>query len=158
MRVGGGCTPIPFYNIYHHVESCGVRSSWESWAGIFKESLGARNRGGIELSYRSARLHRLAEFIPWDRFLGFINVWKYGLGYTPPLSTLLCTLWETLRKCQFRLQTFRKGLSGRPVYVCSIYKYTQSALSSAYSSSPPPPPPPQLYIEYSREKNIKRNI
>ncbi len=26
---GGGSTPNPFYYIYHHVHSCGVRSSWE---------------------------------------------------------------------------------------------------------------------------------
>jgi hypothetical protein len=32
-------------------------------AGIFEKSMGARNRGGIGLSYRAARLHRLAEFI-----------------------------------------------------------------------------------------------
>ncbi len=31
------------------------------------------------LSYRPARLHGLAEFIPWNRFLGSINVLKYGL-------------------------------------------------------------------------------
>ncbi len=34
---------------------------------------------GIGLSYRPARLHRLAEFIPQNRFLGSINVKKYGL-------------------------------------------------------------------------------
>jgi hypothetical protein len=28
-------------------------------AGIFEESMGTRNRGGIGLSYRPARLHRL---------------------------------------------------------------------------------------------------
>jgi hypothetical protein len=33
-------------------------------AGIFKQSMGARNRVGIGLSYRPARLHRL-----WERFL-----------------------------------------------------------------------------------------
>jgi hypothetical protein len=43
-------------------------------AEIFKQSLGARNQGVIGLSYRPARLHRLAEFIPWNRFLGSINV------------------------------------------------------------------------------------
>ncbi len=43
-------------------------------AGIFKQSMGARNRVGIEISYRPTRLHRLAEFIPWHRFLGSINV------------------------------------------------------------------------------------
>jgi hypothetical protein len=43
-------------------------------AGIFKQSLGARNRVGIGFSYRPARLDRLAEFIPWNRFLGSMNV------------------------------------------------------------------------------------
>jgi hypothetical protein len=31
------------------------------------------------LSYRPARLHSLAESIPRNRFLGSINVYKYGL-------------------------------------------------------------------------------
>jgi hypothetical protein len=35
-------------------------------AGIFKQSMGARNRVGIELSYRAASLQRLAEWIPWN--------------------------------------------------------------------------------------------
>jgi hypothetical protein len=35
---------------------------------------GARNRIGIGLSCRPARLYRLAEFIPWNLFLGSINV------------------------------------------------------------------------------------
>ncbi len=43
-------------------------------AGIFKQSMGVRNRIGIELSYQPARLHRLAEFIPRNRFMGSINV------------------------------------------------------------------------------------
>ncbi len=42
-------------------------------AGIFKQSMGARNRVGIGLSYQPAGLPRLAEFIPWNRFLGSIN-------------------------------------------------------------------------------------
>ena len=41
--------------------------------------MGTRNRGGIGSSYRPAWLHRLAEFIPWNRFLGSLNVYKYGL-------------------------------------------------------------------------------
>ncbi len=48
-------------------------------ARIFKQSLGARNRAGIGLSYRPARLHRLAEFILWNQFLSYLNVYKYGL-------------------------------------------------------------------------------
>jgi hypothetical protein len=35
---------------------------------------GARNRVGIGISYRPARLHRLAEYVPWNRFLDSINV------------------------------------------------------------------------------------
>ncbi len=49
-------------------------------AGFFKQSMGARNRVVIALSYRPVRLHRLAEFIPRNRFLGSINVQKYGSG------------------------------------------------------------------------------
>ena len=55
-------------------------------AGIFKKSMGARHRVGIGLSYRPARLHRLTEFIPWNRFLGSINVLKYGLSTPGTMS------------------------------------------------------------------------
>jgi hypothetical protein len=41
-------------------------------AGTLEQSLMARNRIGLGLSYRPARLHRLAESIPWNRFLGTI--------------------------------------------------------------------------------------
>jgi hypothetical protein len=41
--------------------------------------MGARNRVGIGLSYRPAMLHRLTEVIPWNLFLGFMNIEKYGL-------------------------------------------------------------------------------
>jgi hypothetical protein len=46
----------------------------QSELGFLNSLWGARNRVGIGLSYRPARLHRLAEFIPWNRFLGSINV------------------------------------------------------------------------------------
>ncbi len=46
---------------------------------FLKQSMGARNRVGIGLSYWPARLRRLAEFIPWNQFLGSLNVYKYGL-------------------------------------------------------------------------------
>ncbi len=43
-------------------------------AGIFEQSMGARNQVGIGFSYRPAKLHRLPEWIPWNRFLGYIEV------------------------------------------------------------------------------------
>jgi hypothetical protein len=45
-------------------------------AGICKQYMGARNQVEIELSYGSARLHSLAELLPWNRFLGSLKVKK----------------------------------------------------------------------------------
>jgi hypothetical protein len=41
---------------------------------FLKRPMGARNRGGRGLSYRPARLHRLAKFVPWNQFSGPIHV------------------------------------------------------------------------------------
>jgi hypothetical protein len=55
--------------------------------------MGARHRVGIGLLYRPARLHRLAEFIPWNRFRGPIHVQKYQLcRYTVKMSQSLSRL------------------------------------------------------------------
>jgi hypothetical protein len=48
-------------------------------ARILEQSMGARNRVGIGLSYRPARLQRLAELIPWNGFLGSLKVSLYRL-------------------------------------------------------------------------------
>jgi hypothetical protein len=41
--------------------------------------MGARNQVRKGFSYRPAVLHRLAESIPWNRFLGFLKFQKYHL-------------------------------------------------------------------------------
>jgi hypothetical protein len=51
-------------------EAVGGGGGRDNSAGIFKQFMEARNRGGIGLSYRPARLHSLAELVPWNRFLG----------------------------------------------------------------------------------------
>jgi hypothetical protein len=43
-------------------------------AGIFKQSMGARNPVGTGLSFRPFRLHRRAELVPWNRFLGALKI------------------------------------------------------------------------------------
>jgi hypothetical protein len=48
-------------------------------ARTLEKSMVARNRVGIGLSYRPARPHRLKESIPWNRYLGSLNVYKFGL-------------------------------------------------------------------------------
>ncbi len=66
--------------ICKHLRSPGIDSkesippAYVACAGIFKQSMGDRNRVGIGLSYRPAKLNRLAEFIPWNRFLGSLKV------------------------------------------------------------------------------------
>ncbi len=43
-------------------------------AGIFEQSMRARNPAGVGLSYRPPRLHRLAESIPWNQYVGSLKV------------------------------------------------------------------------------------
>jgi hypothetical protein len=35
------------------------------------------------LTYRPTRLHRLAESIPWNLFQDFLNLYKFGLRFSP---------------------------------------------------------------------------
>ncbi len=49
--------------------------------------MGTRNRVGIGLPYRPARLQRLTELVPWNQFLGSLKVKKFGLGIP---DTLRC--------------------------------------------------------------------
>ncbi len=54
------------YLFKHTVSVEYVQSTFDihTCAGIFKQSMGARNRVGIGLSYRPVRLHSLAELVP----------------------------------------------------------------------------------------------
>ncbi len=74
-------SPPPFFSI--SISSITFQSWLLIWVGIFKKSMGARHRVGIGLLYRPARVHRLAEFIPWNRFRGPIHVQKYQLVFSP---------------------------------------------------------------------------
>ncbi len=68
--------------------------------GILEHSMGARNRVGLGLSYQSARLHRLAESIPWNQFLGSFQDLKYRLWRVHGswvFSKCLC--YASARKC-----------------------------------------------------------
>jgi hypothetical protein len=53
----------------------------------FRTIYGARNRVRIRLSYRPAGIHRLAETIPWNRFLGSFIVHKFGLRKRAEIRT-----------------------------------------------------------------------
>ncbi len=79
-------------------------------AGIFKQSMGARNRVVIGLSYRLARQHRLEELIHWNRFLGSLKVSKFGLctvmqfqiiGIAIPMVRIIDAEVRYRGRCQF---------------------------------------------------------
>jgi hypothetical protein len=59
----------------------GLYAYWPGRARICRPFKEPRNRfpAWRTGTYRLARLHRLAESIPRNRFLGSINVYKYGL-------------------------------------------------------------------------------
>jgi hypothetical protein len=50
--------------------------------------------------YRPARLHRLAESVPWNRFLGSLNVYEFGVWR---VANLVTTLLSKLSHPSFRL-------------------------------------------------------
>jgi hypothetical protein len=50
--------------------------------GIFRQSMGARNRLGIGMLYRPARLHSLAELVLWNRFRAPKKSLKIRAQYT----------------------------------------------------------------------------
>ncbi len=65
--------------ICRHLRSLGI-DSWFLQPSLCSLAESIRQK---ELSYRPARLHRLAESIPWNRFLGSLNVYQFGLwSYT----------------------------------------------------------------------------
>ncbi len=105
---GGGARPLPFtlFTISTLVTSPPPPPTQQNLrekatcAGIFRQSMGARNWVGIGLSYRPDRLHSLAELVPWNRFLGSLKVKKFGLC-TRLCSSTLPLLWSSWAEAEF---------------------------------------------------------
>ncbi len=70
-------SPPSMPNLTHEVSS----------AGILEQSMGARRRVGIRLSYG------LVESIPWNQFLGFLKVYKSRLSFQTYQFCLASTAW-----------------------------------------------------------------
>ncbi len=95
-------------------------------------------------SYRPVRLHRLAKSIPRNRFLGSINIYKYGLRSWPQSnmwrwgSSFLNTLPRLFEKGENgTFSTFSPKRPGkadflfkRGIFLCSILSRKMSLLSS----------------------------
>jgi hypothetical protein len=72
-----------------------IPPAYVTCAGIFKQSMRARNRVRIGWSYWPAWLHSLAELVPWNRFLGYIKVKKIRAlagQYDNPIPTRFLAL------------------------------------------------------------------
>jgi hypothetical protein len=98
--------------------------------------MGVRNRVGIGLSYRPARLHMLAELISWNQFLGSLKVKKFGflrgaVQFSTDdikfwlLSWLFILLWysqykERKRKSLDDSKSTKKSLKGQRSYKHSL--------------------------------------
>jgi hypothetical protein len=91
-------------------------------AGILEQSMGARNRVGIGLSYRPAKLHSLAELIHWNLFLGFRKFKNTISGFCALGSALPVGFqWVPARllgnSSLFRVACF---LPGPEIYKCRL--------------------------------------
>jgi hypothetical protein len=106
--VGGG-TYSQYFVKHSHLSSRKEKDLWLNprkwmnlnWARICRPFKEPRNRsqpgrpvGQPYLSYRPARLHRLAESIPRNRFLGSINFTNTGSGL------ILLSLWKKIHLLQ----------------------------------------------------------
>jgi hypothetical protein len=105
--------------------------------------MGARNQVGIGLSYRPAKLHRLAEFIPWNRFLGSMNVWKYGLR----IMGLVLLEGKTITllpssHCFYTLTSAADRINKHELKKGILSKIKGSKLCGLFTAAYPPPPPP----------------
>ena len=71
-----GILPAYYFLIWEPVFVNLLRST-----GIDSRSLAGRHDNPILSTGLPNRLHKLAESIPWNRFLGSLNVYKFGLCF-----------------------------------------------------------------------------
>ena len=134
------CTPLCRARICKRLRSPGIDSkesippACAAWRAepVFADLL---SRPGIDFqprqpyfSYRPVRLHRLAKSIPRNRFLGSINVYKYGLS-SPDGESIEETF---LRRFSFFVVVFLAPTLP-PLLQLSHPLKTQSFLSSNFS-------------------------
>ncbi len=90
----GGCLSEEFSTaeviliLYLYVEKFPIHNSFNIAEPVFvnflkSPGIDSQPVGPVRqpyLTYRPARLHRLAESVPWNRFLGSLIVYKFGLS------------------------------------------------------------------------------
>jgi hypothetical protein len=118
------------------------------------------------LTYRPARLHRLAESIPWHRFLGSLNVSKYGLCLGSVPRKLLFWLHSREQPSPKGLNNIKKSAVSRGVntskktgQMSSKYGEIIKKLISVFGEKPPrglPKPPPSHRVQIPRNLHVEK--
>ncbi len=118
-------------------------------AGICKQSMGARNREGIGLSYRTARLYSQPELVPWNRFLGSLKVKKFGL----------CTLYSTVYLSLTLVIAFRFSKNYSDLYWSTYWVDFSWKMGTAEQPLPARPPPlPSFHHYYKSYPLLQLNL
>ncbi len=128
--------------LYPPSQGLRIQVSWLSGsptacAGILKQYMGARNRVGVGLSHRSNRLNSLAELIPWNRFLGFLKVKKFGQTRDIFPAWILISGYDSWSYLPWKSCIFKYVKS-----YCSAYfwRFCDNSLLVINRIAPPPPP------------------
>jgi hypothetical protein len=96
---------------------------FDSWV-VLHDSW-ARNQVGIVFSYRPARLHKLSESSPWNRFLSSIEVLKYRLCKSFSLNNFTAEV-EVLKTEQPLPHDAGFGVQNLPLYCTTPLSFTAS--------------------------------
>jgi|LakMenE01Jun11ns_1017448.scaffolds.fasta_scaffold8843504_1 hypothetical protein len=110
-------------------------------AGIFKQSMGARNQVGIGFSYLPARLHSLADFFSLESILGLLISLKFGLWtLTLDLYQRTQQLWQKTSIYTTKLVEMAVANHGMPKIIgstlLSIWTVTFVETKSSRGKSP----------------------
>jgi hypothetical protein len=107
----------------------------ESCAGIFKQSMGARNKVGLWLSYRPARLHNLAEIGFLESILGHrksLKIRVLGRAFLDRLRNCCGTPSICLpRGGGARFTSVRMGCFWREIFLARMW-YERNILAGMY--------------------------
>jgi hypothetical protein len=87
MRDKPAYNSVPTNDFQRSLSFAAIRSSFDKMLvemdqNRYPETIDSQPDGPVRqpcLTYRPTRLHMLAELIPWNRFLGFLNFCKCGL-------------------------------------------------------------------------------
>jgi hypothetical protein len=117
-------------------------------AGIFKQSMGARNRVGIGLSYWPARLHSLVELVSLESILGLLKSLKIRAQEVVERTNTEVSSQTGGAVAEFMRVEDLADIAYQPSLCVSnsnFFKVIGNTMDRYLI--PPPPPPPRVYLQ-----------